>query len=777
MTAQRGSLVSKAGLAVCVALLTGAAAPASAWRVRRSATRVAPTTPQAPPPAPFAPLPPLVAFSEPLASGIRPLRATTLRSGAWVSPPALAATGPFTSAGGALHWKVARTRPDRARQVVVFQENIPSGRDALHAAFWDGASWDDGSGAPLGDSRALGLVGVDGLSDFRGFDAAYEQKSGELLVVAGVNTDETVKYWVHGGKGWSASPLLQTVANNVQDPFNIFDWVRLAPMPGTNRIAFLGIANDPVGKDSAGVEAMIWDGDTNTWGSRYVLSFPTSNAQSYHATDAIDLEFTLAGANAGEAVAVWGNRQKVYWSRWRAGGTWSAPAVVADMGSGVTVRWLRLAADPGSDDMVLAIGDVDGSTGRLTTVPYDGATGTWGAVSPFHTLGTFGDPLHNRPFDLVWDPIVNARGVLLAYADAAGLWFERSVDGGVGFGSRSPVDEEEPAYWVQLERQLDGIVQLAAHDASDDLRGWTWNGYYWLPTTTATVSSELEAGASHAVEAFALASLVGSGRPVPRSSDFDGDGRSDILWQNQSTGALSVWFMENATLAGSAYLRPESFADPQWQIRALGDFNRDGALDVLWQHRGTRELFAWLLDRAVAVGGSYLQPRSALDPDWEVRGAADFDGDGGVDVLWSDPDTRELHVWLMDGLDVRTTVKLGLTSFADANWQIRALADLNGDGRPDVLWHNQATGGLYAWLMNGLALTWGGYLAPYTSGSAQWRLAQVSDFDGDRKPDLLWHHPTTGELYLWYMDGITARSGGTLSPSRFGDTRWMIAPR
>ena len=300
----------------------------------------------------------------------------------------------------------------------MFQENDPSGRDALHAAFWDGAKWDDGSGTPFGDAKAFGRVGVDGLSDFRGFDAAYEQKSGELLVVAGVNTDETVKYWVHGTSGWNTSTLLQGVANNIQDPFNIFDWVRLAPMPGTNRIGFLGVANDPTGKDSAAIEAMVWDGDTHTWGSKYVLSFPTS--QSYHPTEAIDLKFTLAGANAGEAVAVWGNRQKVYSSRWRAAGGWSTPAVVADMGSGVTVRWLRLAADPGSDDMVLAIGDVDGSTGRLTTVPYDGATRTWGAVSPFHTLGTFGDPLRNRPFDLVWDPIVNARGVLLVYADAAG---------------------------------------------------------------------------------------------------------------------------------------------------------------------------------------------------------------------------------------------------------------------------------------------------------------------------------------------------------------------
>lgn len=776
MTGPRRLGHTVATVAVCVSVLIGFLAPATAWSTRRSPTRATPRAP-VPLPVPSTPLAPLVAFSEPLASGVRPLLATPFQNGTWTSPAATAAAGPFTSSGGALHWKVARTRPDRKRQVVVFQENDPFGRDALHAAFWDGTSWDDGSGAPLGDAKAFDRIGTTGSADTRGFDAAFEQKSGELLVVAGVNTDETVKYWVHGGTSWNSTTLLQSVANNTQDNVNVFDWVRLAPMPGTNRIAFLGAANDPIKKDSAAIEAMIWDGDTNTWGGKYILSFPVSNAQRYHSTDAIDVRFTLGGTNAGEAVAVWGNGPKVYSSTWRPGATWTAPKVVADMGTGVVVRWLRLAADPMGDDMVLAVGDADGTTGRLTTVPYDGATRTWGSVSSFHAVSTFGDPLRNRPFDIAWDPIVAARNVLLVYANPAGLWSTRSSDGGVLFGSPEAVGEGDPAWWVQLERQPDGIVHLAAHDSSDDLRGFAWNGYYWLPTTTTTVTSGLEAGTSHGVEAFALASVVAAGRPSPPASDLNGDGRADLLWQNQASRALSVWFLEGSVLTGSSVLRPESFADPQWQVRGLGDFNRDGSLDVLWHHQGTREVFAWLLDRAVAVGGSYLSPPTAPNLAWEIQGAADFDGDGGPDILWNDPVTREIHVWLMDGLRVRQSRKLSLTSYADTSWQICGLADLDADGRTDVLWHNQSTGVLYAWMMNGLALASSGYLTPYTSGSPQWSLALVADFNGDRRPDLLWHHPKTGELYVWYMEGLGAVSGGYLSPSRFGDAAWSIVPR
>ena len=72
MTCRRSSVVSSAGLAVCVSLLTGAAAPVSAWSVRRSMAAVKAATPQLPSPALSPPLPPLVAFSEPLppASGL-----------------------------------------------------------------------------------------------------------------------------------------------------------------------------------------------------------------------------------------------------------------------------------------------------------------------------------------------------------------------------------------------------------------------------------------------------------------------------------------------------------------------------------------------------------------------------------------------------------------------------------------------------------------------------------------------------------------------------------
>ena len=52
----------------------------------------------------------------------------------------------------------------------------------------------------------------------------------------------------------------------------------------------------------------------------------------------------------------------------------------------------------------------------------------------------------------------------------------------------------------------------------------------------------------------------------------------------------------------------------------------------------------------------------------------------------------------------------------------------------------------------------------------------MADFNGDRQPDPR-HHQVTGELYFWYMDGLTRTFAGYMSPSRVSDVRWGIVPR
>ena len=71
--------------------------------------------------------------------------------------------------------------------------------------------------------------------------------------------------------------------------------------------------------------------------------------------------------------------------------------------------------------------------------------------------------------------------------------------------------------------------------------------------------------------------------------------------------------MNGISAASASYLTPSRFADVKWQIRGLADFNGDGRTDVLWHHQKTGELYVWMLNGTVTTAGSYLDPKSFSD--------------------------------------------------------------------------------------------------------------------------------------------------------------------
>ena len=98
-------------------------------------------------------------------------------------------------------------------------------------------------------------------------------------------------------------------------------------------------------------------------------------------------------------------------------------------------------------------------------------------------------------------------------------------------------------------------------------------------------------------------------------------------------------------------------------------------------------------------------------------------------------------------------------------WQARGLADFNRDGRDDVIWHHPQTGDLYVWFMNGTTPTSGAALSPGRFADTEWQLRGLADFNGDGQADLLWHHQTTGDIYVWFMNGTTAVGAAYTNPA------------
>jgi hypothetical protein len=84
------------------------------------------------------------------------------------------------------------------------------------------------------------------------------------------------------------------------------------------------------------------------------------------------------------------------------------------------------------------------------------------------------------------------------------------------------------------------------------------------------------------------------------------------------------------------------------------------------------------------------------------------------------------------------------------------VADYTGGGQADILWHHATRGDVWIWTMTGpirISETWVG-----TVPDTNYRVAGTGDYDGDGQADLLWHHATRGEVWVWLMDGTTGLS-------------------
>jgi hypothetical protein len=102
------------------------------------------------------------------------------------------------------------------------------------------------------------------------------------------------------------------------------------------------------------------------------------------------------------------------------------------------------------------------------------------------------------------------------------------------------------------------------------------------------------------------------------------------------------------------------------------------------------------------------------------------------------------------------------------------VGDLDGDDKADIVYRNTTTGDVAASLMNGLTLQVGGS-AIITSGvPLEWVIKNVADLDGDGKADLVYRNTKTGDVAASLMDGLTASESGFIAGSV--PLEWEIQP-
>jgi pimeloyl-ACP methyl ester carboxylesterase len=247
-------------------------------------------------------------------------------------------------------------------------------------------------------------------------------------------------------------------------------------------------------------------------------------------------------------------------------------------------------------------------------------------------------------------------------------------------------------------------------------------------------------------------------------ADFDGDNKADLLWRNSGTGQLYLVLLDGQAIRNQAIIYTEP--NLAWQIVGCGDFNGDGRADLLWRNGTTGDVYVMLLNGSGVLAGSTIH--NEPNPQWQIQAIADFDGDGKADILWRNASTGQVFQMLMDGAAIRSQGMIYTEPQAD--WQIVGAADFNGDGRADLLWRNLTSGSVYLMFMNGSSIQGGAVV--YTEANLDWQIVSLGDFDGDGRADILWRNSVSGQIYQLLMDGPSIKSRAMIYTEP--NTAWTI---
>jgi hypothetical protein len=250
--------------------------------------------------------------------------------------------------------------------------------------------------------------------------------------------------------------------------------------------------------------------------------------------------------------------------------------------------------------------------------------------------------------------------------------------------------------------------------------------------------------------------------------DFDGDGKADLVLQNQTTNQVAVWNMNGLKVNGGALVA--AVPDPAYQVVATADFNGDGHPDLVLQNATTGQIVLWYMNGTTLMGGSALSVTP--DPAYKVVGAGDFNGDSKMDLVLQNQTTGQIVFWFLNGTTVTGGVALPIVPVS--GYKVVGVGDFNGDGQLDLLFQNQTSGTLTAWFLNGTTFVSG--LGIPASPGAGWKVKSVADFNADGSPDILFQNQTTGQAVLWYMNGVNFSSGGPLSYTPAVNYQ-IVAPR
>lgn len=352
-----------------------------------------------------------------------------------------------------IKWIVMQSNPVRNEMIL---GTLDSDND-INIQIWDGSAW----------GTAQELSSNENSYSRRGFDIAYEQISGDAMVVYN-NNNYVPRYRLWNGSAWSN----EVAVNATGAGTNSIRWVRLIAKPNSDEIllAYLDYGYD--------LRAQIWNG--SAWGSVQTLTTAVST-RNYQSFDVVYEQGT------GNAKVVWGESNTIKYSTWN-GSSWSTASTIF---SDTYPYWIKLASDPNSNNILMS--EQNGDNDIFASV-WNGSG--W---SPKLEIEQDTDSYNKRVMDVAFERF-SGKG-LIVWGDKTTTPKYRTWNNGSWSLEYSASDHGgDYTRWTKLSPDpFSNEIFLMTSDNDNDINIQQWNGSVW------GTPSEIETSSSSTYECFDIA--------------------------------------------------------------------------------------------------------------------------------------------------------------------------------------------------------------------------------------------------------------------------------
>ncbi len=217
--------------------------------------------------------------------------------------------------------------------------------------------------------------------------------------------------------------------------------------------------------------------------------------------------------------------------------------------------------------------------------------------------------------------------------------------------------------------------------------------------------------------------------------------------------------------ADKVFRNPSSYGvragfNSQESMVGMADFNGDQKRDFLYRSQLTGEMTIWYMDGATKLGEAPIISNAALNivnppgADWKIGGIADMNGDGKTDIVWRNDSLASVVYWYLQGTagnEHFSGVVVNSFPGSTAGFSLEGLADINADGKQDFIWRNYSNGSNVVHLMNNAAFIAGsGFIyTPVNQVGGDWELIGAGNFESIQTPHIAWHNRSNGAVVVW----------------------------